>query len=232
MLNTDSLIQESITMPAISTELTIKSGSGLVVKMENGEGKASNGTASTSEVFIGIAMTEYVQPQVGTRVEQVTAPAGGGSVTLGKSPIGAVTNMRIVNVDGSQDVNPVSTSASGAGVINLTGAVLTFNAADANKVYNVTYRYNLTVQEASYLWGDGVAHNPANAVTNTMSVIKRGNVYTDQFDTGADWYIDNITDICVLASGLFGRGANGAPTKLKVIRQPTADFPFLGLRID
>lgn len=228
MLNTDSKIELSMSIPAISTETSIKSGSGVILKMEGGVAKASNGSASTAELFLGVAMTEFVLPSIGVFAETIKAPAGGGTVTLTKTPVGGATAVRFVQVGGSLDVAGQAGAAS-SGEVQVVGAVATFNTAEGNKIFKVVYRYNLTVAEAEYLWGSGVAGNSANAMTHTMSVITKGIVWTDQFDTGADWYADNIKDICVLAGGLFGRGANGAPTTLKVAEVPTVEKPFLGL---
>lgn len=229
MLSTDTRILNNLTIAAMSAETLIKSGSGVVTKNEGGRAKASNGSASTSELFLGVAQTEIVRPTVGKRVEQVTAPTGGGPVTLSRTPVGGAAAVRAVQSNLAINVaGQAGTPASGE--VQVVGAVVTFNAAEAGKVFNVTYTYSLTVEESTALFGSGIAGISSSAATHTLSVITEGEVYTDQFDSGAKWAEENIADICVLASGIFGRGSNGAPcAKVRVLHVPTSENPYLGL---
>lgn len=232
MLNIGTRYSDTTSMDVVSTLSAITEGTGLILTQEDGVQKVSNGTGIDAEICVGIALLEYTNAEYATIVEQVTAPAGGGDVTLGHTPTGTVSNVRVVEVDGSISVNPTAAVPTATGEVQLVGSTISFHVTDANRVFDVTYRYALSVVESQELTGDGVSGRSASAVTQTVTVVRKGTIETDQFDTGVDWSADNITGIKVGAGGIIQLGGTGATLTAYVTSIPTGDSPFLGLYIN
>lgn len=210
----------------------ILDGQGLVSVLEDGVQKAAVAeTASNDDVFLGVAFSQYRAQAQSTKVEEFIIPENGGSVTLASAPVDGAEKVTI-SIDGEAAINAQAAAPAAAGEVQLEGNVMTFHADDAGKRAKVIYRYNLTVAELETVpyMGDGVPGIAVSAATDSISIIQKGEIYTDQYDTSVDWN-DNAKDIKLGNNGIFTRGedATGATVNGVVCHVPTFDCPFLGI---
>lgn len=225
--------------PVSVTSGTIEEGMALISIMENGQSVVLPG-AGTANVgrFAGVAWGYFTIPTTAPIVDtgkvdataytfvlsQVPAAAGELQVYLGQ--MNTTTGL----------IEPVTllasaTSAPSASQYVLSGNTLTLNSANAGAYIYAVYRYNLTAQQAASLVGDGIPPTLPAAVTGTIGVIKRGRVYTNNFDTTVDW-TTNPTNITVGANGQFTIGGSGPAVNGFVYSLPNADSAFLGIEFD
>lgn len=210
----------------------ILDGMGVVSVLEDGVQKAAvKATAANTDVFLGIAFSQYRAQAQTTRVEEFVVPAGGGSVTLAATPVDGATKVS-VSLNNGAFVPAQASAPSAAGQVQLVGNVMTFHADDAEKTAKVIYRYDLTMAELETLpyMGDGVPGVAVSAATESIGLVQKGEVYTDQFDTSVDWN-SAAKDIKLGDGGIFTRGssATGAAVNGVVCHVPTVDCPFLGI---
>jgi hypothetical protein len=210
----------------------ILDGMGVVSVLEDGVQKAAvKATAAEGDVFLGIAFSQYRAQAQTTRVEEFTVPSGGGSVTLASAPVNGAERVT-VSLNGGEFKAAQASAPSAAGQVQLVGNVMTFHADDAGKIAKVVYRYDLTVAELETVpfMGDGVPGVAVSAATDSISIIQKGEVFTDQFDTSVDWN-NEAKDIVLGDNGIFTRGANAKGAKVNgvVCHVPTVDCPFLGI---
>jgi len=222
--------------PVLSSVTSLVEGSGLVQVTESSIGKVSNGTGADAEKFVGVAFSMMDTPATLKAVEEnlVVPTTSPYTITLQRTPVGGATSVRVINQTGSTINIPTQAGAAGAqNQVQLSGANLVFNATDAATptTVNVYYSYTPTVGDIQQWVGDGIPGTTPVAFLQTVGVIRRGEVHTDQFDASADWTAQNIANIKVGTSGVFQRGGTGASVTGYVLKAPTADVPFLGLFI-
>lgn len=223
-LTTNKLVSEAIASEGILE------GAGVFSTLENGIQVVSNGAPEETNVFSGIAFSQYRAQTASIKVEEFVAPANGGSVVLARTPVDGIAKV-LVKIDGTKATVQAGAAAA-AGQVQLVGNVLTFNAEDAGKKVYVCYKYNLTVAEIESIpfMGDGVPGAPVSAQTNTVSVAQNGEFYTDQFDASCDWAQDGLV-IHLVEGGIFTTAEEGCAVNGVVCHVPTADVPFLGIEL-
>ncbi len=198
-------------------------GQALVTTVVNGVAGVKLSAGTSGERFVGFVFAQvsavpFLQTTA-VKMEQFTLPAG-KTLTLSRTPVASTTQVKV--------------AATGvvAAPDSVTGAVVTLTTAGtAGVVYNVLYRYNLTVAEASSLNGDPVAGGYAGLRTGTVGVIQAGTIFTDQFDSAGDFGAANEV-VALAANGqVTTKTVNSSGTSLSAtIRQlPTVDIPFLGI---
>lgn len=196
--------------------------------MEEGIGKVrpSTGTSNNSK-FLGFAFFQPVIPTESVAVEQLVVPAEEPyELRLQGAPT-AAADMSASILGG----DPLTFNASaGAGQFNVEDNVLTFNAAQAGKPVKIVYRRNLTAMDALGSFGETIG-TTATALYETVTVIKAGEVYTDQFDTSENWAAGEELDLRAGANGRVQVGGTGAQIPGVVVQAPTVDSPFLGIRL-
>lgn len=182
---------------------------------------ATAGAATDKFVGFLIAQTSAVPflQTTAVKTERFTVPAG-KTVTLAKLPIASTTF--VYNVTGSAAVTPDSVNTT-TGVVDLT------TGGTVGTTVDITYRYNLTVAEARSRNGDVVPGGAAAYVTNSVSLVQAGVIYTDQFDSSKNYAA--ATGLKTAANGLITdqSGAGAALTGATVIATPSVDYPFLGI---
>lgn len=178
----------------------------------------SAGTAG--ENFMGFiwaqtSATPFLQVTA-VKTERFTLAAG-KTVTLSKTPVASTTF--VYNITSSAAATPDS----------VTGAVVDLTTAGVvNNIYDITYRYTLTVNEARSRNGDVIPGGYAGLVTSSIGVIQAGTIYTDQFDSAKNWIA--ATSVKTGASGLLtDQTGTGATLNCSIIAVPSVDYPFLGI---
>ena len=207
-------------------------GLALVHALENGEGvvRPSSGTTN-NEIFAGFSLAQNIKTDQAIMIEDLVIPANAPyTVTLQKTPT-AATEM-LVKASGTGEL--AFNAGVGPGQFNQAGTTLTFNVAEAGQSVHVVYRYNLLAVEAQMLYGDQPIGLTAAAVLGSVSVITKGIVFTNNFDTSDD-YSTAVDSSVVVKAGANGRiqlGGTGAPVVGRIVHVPTADVAFLGVYIN
>lgn len=179
-----------------------------------------NGTA---EIFVGFShagtsAAPFVE-QYATFVEEFLVGAT-GAVTLQRTP-----------VTGQVGVFDYTTNAA----VPITGGV----AVSGNQVtgltvgdsVRVTYKFALTVTESVSKYGNVQPGGYSGDYIGQVGVLKRGVIYTDQFDNSIDW--STAKNLVVGVGGIVTSKATLAGTDVTingyVVAIPSVDYPFLGL---
>jgi len=213
--------------PLYSLAPAIEEGMALCAVMENGFSCATIlSSPGSSDIFLGFAYNYYTRPTQLIAVETFTVPASPGpyTITLSNTPLNPTTGVLVK--DASNNVFPYDSTPDGTDY-NISGTTLTFNAADAGKVVTVTYAYSPSAAQIQYAFGDAFANASASAVTGTIGLIRRGLIYTTNFDPVQD-YLTNPT-LRVQANGMVGVGGSGPLVNGYVYEVPSADNPYLGI---
>jgi hypothetical protein len=172
---------------------------------------------ASGEVFAGFAfagLSAAPMPEAYTnKVETLTAPAG-GSITLQFTPVSGQLY--------------VWDNTAGAVVASPTITAATISGLTSAHSYTVTYKYALTVLQARALYGDVQPGGYAGATVGQIGLIKRGTVYTSEFDASVNWA--TVTSIKLAANGqLTSQAGSGVVINGAVVGVPSADYPYLGI---
>lgn len=215
---------------------TIVEGSPLVMKVEDGLGKVSLGSGKDSEVFVGVAHACFIRPEELTMTQEIVVDANSLTVALARKPL--ADKLSAYDVEAKAKATVASSNPSAGGVQFTAGSgeengTVTFNASDAGKQFNITYRYANNIAEGRAVAGDGVPSGmQLGELNKTTGCIHSGRVATDQFDIESDWTAADINDIKVNADGRFARGESGAPvTNARVLAAPGIMGPYLILQL-
>jgi hypothetical protein len=226
-------IYDSIEYSLASYASQFEDGTGLVGSIASGTMSATvNPTPTNNDIFLGFAYSTYTTPTTNSFVNTFTVPTSAPyTITLPNTPIASSTLVYYAANNASLTSETTTGAVTAAGEYNLTGAVLTFDSADAGASVVVVYTYNLTVIQALSLVGTGVPGSvwPSN-VTDSIGVIQRGLVYTSIFDTSVNW--NTQTSVKCGTNGMIISGAGvGAPISGYVYEVPSVSSNFLGIYI-
>jgi hypothetical protein len=107
-----------------------------------------------------------------------------------------------------------------------------FDASFQGQAVSIAYAYAPTLAQAMALQGNVLPGGPAGQYLGQVGVITRGDVYTDQWDTAADW--STAVGVTLAAGGKFAPTANvaNALEGVQIIELPSAARSFLGLSIN
>lgn len=209
----------------------IEEGALVVGVLEDNKVKMQASTGAASEVAFGFAFSAFVTPTSAPATEYVTVGSDGSIVlnnvvSAGVAPVVYASSFDVV-------ANEVKRGALLSGG-SVTGNVISgVSGVKAGDTVIVTYRHDLSAQQASAFVGDLTSPRPSE-VTGTIGVIKIGRVYTSKFDTSVDWTV-------ALAPGSIKTGPNGTVTTAGsgaavpgavVYELPTSTSPFLGLDVN
>jgi hypothetical protein len=208
-------------MPLSATAALAQDGQAMVRQQAGltfGIGPAA-GTAGEKFVGFLVAQTSAVPflQTTAVKVERFVVPAG-RVLTLSRTLL--ASSAFVFDVTAGAAITP--DSATGTTVTLTTAGVI-------GNTVEVTYRHNLTVNEARTMNGDVQPGGYAGLMTRTATVWQAGTIYTDQFETGQNY--TTATDIELSAGGLLTSqaGAGNVVVPCTIIQVPTVDFPFLGL---
>jgi hypothetical protein len=167
----------------------------LFIFVDDGAGGSalSPSTGIATDRLAGFASSDAFLHTTRSVVEEATVPAAGPfTVQLENSNLvgAAGTDIRVRDITAGVDL--VFNALVGPGQFNLnygTG-VLTFNAAEASNVLEITYRYNLTVNEALVRYQEAPVHRYAQSFFSQLAVHGgKGLIYTNQYDTAQAWAV-------------------------------------------
>lgn len=126
-------------------------------------------------------------------------------------------------------------AAIASGVFAVTDAAngeLEFHSDEAGIEIDVIYRHEMTAREKRMKYQGRSVNNSAGGDLDRVGIISGvGEVYTDQYDVSVGNWASATP--CLGANGVIS-GAGGADISavVQVIKTPTVDDPFLGLRFN
>ena len=212
---------------AVATGVTVYTeGTALAYVMEGGQAKVRPSTGKAGEVFAGVSLSRNSQSRRLTEVLSVVVPASAPyTVNLPHAPNAGEFVVRGLDV---------VAGAPAAGEAQIVGTALTFNAAEAGKVFEVSLAFTPSILESVAASGNDPVGGLASSSVGFIGVIKEGDVFTDQYDVTADWIGNGVDPVPVFlgANGLFTTKTGGtALGSVTVLQVPTAGNAFLGLSI-
>lgn len=151
------------------------------------------------------------------KVEEVTLP-GSGVYQLAQIPL--ANTILVYNLTDAAAIAGGSVAVSGSGVVTVTGG--------ANKAVRIIYKHALTINQFRSRRGDVQPGGFVGQGRGTVSVMKQGVIYTDQFDTAVSW--EDATGVKLAAGGLVtNQAGSGVAINANIVQIPTLQFPWLGL---
>ncbi len=191
---------------------------------ENGNevGKLSSGTA---DVFLGFSYGQVYTPITKSIVVEAVVPATSPyTVTLPQTPI--LGQLMITNGTTEQTLGTPATDPNEYSIVD---KVVTFHSGQASATMTFTLRYSPSVMELNT--GDflQITTMSASDVIGSIGVIKRGVIFTDQFDAG-DTFVGGAQVSMGIGGIVVAGNANAIPNAF-VSHVPTIENPFLGIRI-
>lgn len=208
-------------MPLAATATLAQDGQAMVRQQIGNIFGVGPSAGTAGEKFVGflVAQTSAVPflQTTAVRVDRFVVPAG-KVLTLPRAAL--ASSVFVYDVTNSAARTPDSATGT---TVDLTTAGVVGSTVD------VTYRYNLTVNEARTMNGDVQPGGYAGLMTRSATIWQAGTIYTDQFDTARNYAA--ATDIELSASGLITdqSGSGNVVIPCTVIQVPSVDFPFLGL---
>lgn len=147
---------------------------------------------------------------------EVLVASSSANVTLTQTP-----------VSGQVGVYNVTTGAPIASP-TATGKVITGTGISASDTLRVTYKYAVTQIQAVALYGNTQPGGYSGAYVGQIGVVKRGTVYTTEFDASKNW--SAATDVKLAANGqLTDQSGSGITIDAQIISLPGVSIPYLGL---
>lgn len=189
-------------------------GKALVAVYEGGELTVRPSTGAADEIFVGVAFSNITPIVTLNFFNSVTAK--GTEIILDNEPIPST-----LSIEGLTEGN-----ASTAGQYSVDKNVITLNKAQANGVFDITYKYSPTALQSISKQGDVEPGQHITSVLGMTGVIESGDVSTSEYDPTADWTLNTVK---LGADGTFTTGGSGVQVQAIVTRKPTAGRPLLGL---
>lgn len=188
--------------------------------------RLSTGTAG--EILTGVSINSVTNLTQAPRIE--TSVLGStNAVFVGAAPIAGTS--RVV-ADTTVLTLAAAPSATNYAVDPTNPQRLLFDPSFQTKRITVVYQYAPTLAQAMALQGNVLPGGPAGQYLGQVGVITRGDVYTDQWDTSADW--NAAPGVVLAANGKFGPAPNAAAAirGVEILELPTASRSYLGLTIN
>jgi hypothetical protein len=195
--------------------------------------------AAAADDFLGVAYTRSAPETRVTEVEEfyVTQEAS-QAVTLKGTPVAGTLGVFAVSVAGVQTALAAGDPAANNGeysnsgtslIVNLTGA-----GATADNLLRVTYKRDITVEEARMRYGDGL-QGPApllhNSIVQAVSVIEKGRVATNMFDPSSDFSVIGTLYFGANGFSKTSTSSKDVTARVQLIRGPTVADPYLHLNL-
>ena len=174
-------------------------------------------TGQTSDIFVGFALAgTSAAPFLEAMTNKVEKFVVGstGVVTLARTPVTGQVSV----FDNTAEAPVGSPSVTGNRVTGLT----------PGDEVTVTYKYQLTVEEARALFGDVEPGGYSGDYVSQIGVAKRGLFYTGEFDASVDWA--SATAVKLAAGGqVTNEDGAGNTINATIVAVPGVEYPYLGL---
>jgi hypothetical protein len=173
--------------------------------------------ADDTEIFAGFAVAGVSAAPLpllyASKVEEFVVP-GSGVVSLAFAPVAG--QLFAYNI----------TAGAAIAAPTVTGNKVT--GLPAGNTVRVTYKYALSAVQARNLQGDVQPGGYAGEYVGQVGLIKRGLIYTSQFDAAVNWAA--ATEIKLAVNGMItDQTGDGAAIKGYVVALPNVETPYLGI---
>ena len=175
------------------------------ILVQNGPGYVKPGTGASTELFVGVSLSQPMTLTNFPKVEALVANAG-GTIVLAFAPIAGTLRLFAPDIPGDLTVG---TPGSQVAQYSVTGVTITQNVARAGRTTVAYYQYVPDTITARLLQGDTPPGGAASLTTGTVGVIRAGIVYTTEWDSLVDWTVVNPV-VRVGANARFTIGGTGA----------------------
>ena len=212
--------------PIIATEVPIAAsstiaaeGQALVADTTGGVFGAKPSAGSSSENFLGIAVSQQIDLATFPKVEEKVVP-NTDAVTIARTPS-----------SGTLSVYDVTTSTLLSVTTHYTVSGETVTMADSTyrgHTLRLNYKFAPTAIEARAIQGDVYPGGAAGTSIGQVGVFQMGIVYTTEYDSTKDWTAAGIT-VKTGANGQFTVGGSGTTVDCVVVAAPSSSNPYLGL---
>lgn len=174
-------------------------------------------TGQSTDIFAGFALAgTSAAPFLEAMTNKVEKFVVGttGIVTLARTPVTG----QVAVFDNTTN-SPVATpTVTGNRVTGLT----------PGDEVTVTYKYQLTVEEARALFGDVEPGGYSGDYVSQIGVAKRGLFYTGEFDASVNWAA--ATEVKLAAGGqLTDQSGTGNAINATIVAVPGVEYPYLGV---
>lgn len=192
-------------------------------------------TTGTNDIFAGIAINNPINPVTLPYFETDVVPANGilplaflpntGTLLVINNVTGLALTLVATGLQSSLTVTQFQIDGTNP-------AALDFDPALSGTSVTVSYRYNPTVMQSMFMQGMQLPGGPAGAYLGQIGVITRGDAYTSEFDTSANWA--TAVGVTLEANGLFGAAATAATAVpgIQLLALPSSSSAYLGLFIN
>lgn len=174
-------------------------------------------TGQDTDIFVGFALAgTSAAPFAEAMTNKVEKFVVGttGVVTLARTPVTG----QVAVFDDTTKLPVASPTVSGNRVTGLT----------AGDEVTITYKFQLTVEEARALFGDVESGGYSGDYIGQIGVAKRGQIFTAEIDASVNWAA--ATEVRLAAGGqLTDQTGAGLPIRATIIAVPNVEYPFLGL---
>ncbi len=205
-------------------------GQGMVSVLQDGVEMVKPSAGAAGEKVVGFARFRQLSYTTKALVEQWVIPTAAPYVVQ-LTQVSLVTGqIRVQDLTGATDLAVVAGApATGQVQVDYVHGTLTFNAAQAGDSLNVYYRYQLTVAQSLQFFYQPPTNFPDPNFFSQVGVGKgKGRVYTMFYDASKAY--DNTATLTLGADGIITVGGAGpAIPGARVVNQPSANDPFLGI---
>lgn len=223
-------IEISRERPVAGGSLITAEGAALVGVMVGGVFGVKQSTGGAVEKLTGISLNTVTSLTQVPKIEDAVLGAT-NSIILAAEPLaGTVRVFR-------KDTGAALTVAGAVGATNYTVDPLNarrfiFDASLVGVKFGIIYSYAPTLVQAMALQGNTLPGGPAGQYLGQVGVITRGDVYTDQWNTAANW--STAVGVTLGANGKFEptADASAAISGVQIIELPSASRSTLGLSIN
>lgn len=222
-------IELSLERPVASGVIIDAEGMGAVADYTGGVFGVKPSTGAAGDRFVGVTINRVIDPLSRPYLE--AGSVASAAALLAFAPIPGT--LRVVNVSTNTAFTVVG-GAPNAGEVQIDGTnpkKLNFNAADNGVAFVTSYKFALTVAQSIASQGMQDPGGPAGRYLGQVGLITRGDVFTDQFDTLADWSVTSPT-LKLGANGQFTQGGSGATIPGYIIAIPTVGAALLGFHVN
>lgn len=224
-------IELSVERPVAQGSLITAEGVALVNSLTGGSYGVKHSAGAVGEVFAGVAFNSVTPLTQAPKIQEFIVGASPFAVVLDSEPLPGT--VRVVRLDTNLPI--AAAGAASATEYEVDGGNprrFIFHSSMVGVPVSISYSYAPTLVQAMALQGNVLPGGPAGQYLGQVGVITRGDVYTDQWNTAADW--SSAVGVVLLANGKFGPTSNPATAirGVQIIELPSASRSYLGLNIN
>lgn len=215
---------------AVASTATITEEGQLLMYVDAGDGTlaVSPTAGAATDRVAGFAITDALKYVTQTVVEELTVPAGGGTVSLRQNNLVASSTRAVASTTG---VLTAVGGAPAAGEFQMADAAgtITFNVAEAAQTVTVTYRYTPTLDEVLATSHERSINNRAQDYFSTVGVgCQEGEIFSTMYDTTLAYTVGAL--VYTGAAGLMTSAATSTVIVGIVSQAPSVSDGRLGVK--